>query len=132
MTAITARDGQRPAEAPRRVISYEPLNLIAAEPGWRAAFIGHLGDDPGYAAEPLIGWGIFDVTERPARGTTGPTIHHGRQMHGIVALEDEVNAAPAAAANFWRYLPPGGELAPEEVTRELDARYKPWPEGTQA
>lgn len=107
----------------RRITSYEPLSMIAAEPGWRAVFIGRPGDDvPGYAAEPLIGWGIFDVTERPATGQTGPTHHHGRQVHGIVALEDEVNAAPAAAANFWRYLPPGDELSPDDVKQEMNGR----------
>lgn len=124
---MTATSERQAKQAPRRITSYEPLSLIAAEPGWRAVFIGRPGDGaPGYAAEPLIGWGIFDVTERPPRGVTGPTHHHGRQVHGIVALEDEVNAAPAAAANFWRYLAPGDELTPEEVTAEQDARHDPW------
>jgi hypothetical protein len=117
------RDERRAA---RRITTYEPLSLITAEPGWRAVFIGRPGDGgPGYAAEPLIGWGIFDVNERPPRGVTGPTTHLGRQVHGIVALEDEVNAAPAAAANFWRYLAPGDELELEEVAAEHSARYQP-------
>jgi len=120
----TAQDGK---QVRRRITVYEPLSMIAAEHGWRAAFIGGPGDDgPGYVAEPLIGWGIFDVTERPAAGQTGPTHHHGRQVHGIVALEDEVNAAPAAAANFWRYLAPGDELTEGEVTAEQEARAGHW------
>jgi hypothetical protein len=112
-------DGQ----APRRVTVYEPVSIIAAEYGWRAVFIGSPGTEPpGYLAEPLIGWGIFRVTEKPASGSNGPVIQCGLQMHGIVALEDEVNAAPAAAANFWRYLPPGDELTAAEVTREQRGR----------
>jgi hypothetical protein len=115
----------------RRVTTYEPVTIIPARDGWRAVFIGSPGEDPGYAAEPLTGWGIFEVTEKPASGTTGPVYRWGRQIHGIVALEDEVTAAPAAADNFWRYLRPGDELTDEEVTAEQDARNQVWKAGVQ-
>ena len=110
----------------RRVTVYEPVQLITAEHGWKAVFIGEPGSPaPGYSAEPLIGWGVFRVTERPAGSGTGPTHFLGIQVHGLVALEDTVAPAPAAAANFWRYLPPGDALEPDYVTQIQHAWFTP-------
>jgi hypothetical protein len=110
-----------PRREPRRVTVYEPVSMIAAEPGWRAVFTlnGIEPGEPGQGVRPLIGWGIYHVTERPAAGETGPTHNCGQQVHGIVATG--AVAVPALQAGEFRaYLAPG-EPMPREPRCDDDA-----------
>jgi hypothetical protein len=97
--------------------NYEPVSLSPA-PGWRAAYIHSPGDGGGWSGEPLIAWGVFEVTERPCRGSTAPEQHHGREIYGVV-FGDGCPGPAEEVSNFWRYIPPG---EPDPTAEEVAAR----------
>ena len=53
------------AAGPGEFITYEPLGMIPAEPGWRALFVDEKNSST--AEVPVIAWGIFRQTRRRVR-----------------------------------------------------------------
>jgi hypothetical protein len=95
--------------------------MVPAQPGWQALFLGSDGDSaPGWTAEPVIAWGIFQVTD-VSDGRTRVS----REIIGVAVLE-----APepvTAVRNFWFYLAPGApEPTPQEtqIAREAASEYQ--------
>lgn len=109
----------------RTYTTYEPVSLTAAPPGWRAAYI-HPPDEgePGWSADPLIAWAVWEVTERPVQGSTAPEKARGREIHGVI-YDGWVQAVPETA-NFWKYLAPGDpDPSPGEVAAGQERLSKP-------
>jgi hypothetical protein len=91
--------------------SFDVISLIPAEPGWQAAFLGYDdGQGDAWTAEPLIAWGIYQVTAHE-----GGRTHVTREVIGVAVLEGPEPVT--SVANFWFYLAPG---APEPTTEEIE------------
>ena len=106
---------------PKTYAQYSPVSLSPAD-GWRAIYL-HEPDEgePGWSAEPLIGWGVFDVTHHPVRGESGLPTEPVREIHGV-AMQDTAFCV-ADVANFWRYAAPGdSDPTDEEVAAERARR----------
>ncbi|MBO0808961.1 MAG: hypothetical protein J2P32_11760 [Actinobacteria bacterium] len=99
---------------------YEPVSISPAEPGWRAVYIHDPAEsDPGWSADPLIAWGVFEVTTRPAEGSSARVDRQGRQILGVIF--DDYAQCPEEVSNFWRYLRPG---APDPTSAEVAAEQQ--------
>jgi hypothetical protein len=110
--------------------TYEPVSLAPAD-GWRAVYVLDPGEgEPGWQADALIAWGVFEVTERPVAGSAAPERRVGREIHGVIIDGWAPPGQPgpvtpgfspmcvAEVANFWRYLGPGEpDPDPAEVAK---------------
>lgn len=107
--------------------TYEPVSLSPAANGWRAAYI-HDPDErgPGWSAEPLIAWAVWEVITRPREGSTTRPRSEGRRILGVVFADSYAQCAEEIS-NFWRYLAPGdADPSPAEVAAE---QHRHWPPG---
>jgi hypothetical protein len=95
---------------------YSPIGLSPAE-GWRAIYI-HMPDEgaPGWSADSLIAWGVFEVTERPIKGNPAPQGETTREIHGVVM--DDYAHCVEETENFWRYNAPSD---PDPTLEEVEA-----------
>lgn len=93
---------------------HEPLTVAAAEPGWRAVHGSGEPDTAPRQAVPVVGWGVFRVTERWV-DTDEVVRTEPNQIMGVVARY-ELGAVAALvsvadAHGFVHYLAPGDELS---------------------
>ena len=83
-------------------------------------------DSPGgFCTEPLVAWGVFEVTVKPCMGSRARERADGRRIFGVV-YESGLGLQPADdCGNFWKYLPPGApDRTPAEAAAELETQRK--------
>ena len=121
---------QGPGTNRRTYRTFEPASLGTAAPGWRAIYIHEPSEgEPGWSANPLIAWAIYQVTTRPIKGSVARERNEGRQILGVVLDEGTWAMCPEEAVNFWRYLGPDEpDPSPAEVQAEQTRRAELGPE----
>jgi hypothetical protein len=94
---------------------YSPVSLSPAD-GWRVIYLEPDEDEPGWWADPLIAWGVFEVIYE-----NGVPDVQGREIHGVI-MGDYAQCVEESG-KFWRYAPPGAsDPTPEEVQAERTSR----------
>src|SRR6266487_3769092 len=78
---VSSMADQGPGINRRTYRTFEPVSLGTAAPGWRAIYIHEPSEgEPGWSANPLIAWAIYQVTTRPVKGSAARERSEGRQI----------------------------------------------------
>lgn len=93
----------------------DPISITAAAPGWRAVLIFPEGR---LLIEPLIGWGVFDVSD-VLLDADAAVPHRGRQIRGVISGEPTERTARSARTSPARQVPrvPGTRCSGTVVRR---------------